>query len=324
MQQMLYTQKYFVLISLCSALSLAALPIRAADGFDNNYFGSDANQLLVQIDGAPHAVVFGPGTLSDGGYYIRIPQDSARSIGSVSSFYLTEATSSLRSAYLDRVTATTLFYRIYAVGAIPPGWTAFALSTDASLDANQCYATSQANVWTGLFNVDLLTGLADGQYVFEFFLQSDLYDVGSEAPNPCSINASMQCNASELHTERYISSRFRVTDPTACALPALLADLAPPTRLLFSVGTVAAPEVAAAPAKLAFWPNPAVEEIEPGLPETGGIFQLVLWNAAGRRVRTWEVRPGDRLSVADLVPGVYFAALFDEQRRWVAGGKLVR
>ena len=210
------------------------LPLRAADGFDNNYVGGDANQLYVTINGLNRAVLFGPGAMSTGSFFIGIPNGATDDRGQVSSFVLTGAASFLRSAYFDRVTGTTLYYRIYPDMTTPPGWSALALQPQSTLVPGTCYTSTQSNTWQITQSINVLQGLSNGHYVLEFYIQSELYDVGLEE-GACTVNALEQCNTAYVHAGRYISSRFNTTDPMACDISNVIATQSAPTKILFEV-----------------------------------------------------------------------------------------
>lgn len=209
-------------------------PVMAADGFDSNYVGGDANQLSVTINGLNQSVLFGPGLMSTGGFFIPVPNGTTNNQGQVSSFVITGASSSLRSAYFDRVLSTALYYRIYPVSEAPPAWTVLNLLEQSGLLPGTCYTSTQLNNWQVIQSIDVLQGLANGDYVLEFYIQSELYDVGLE-DGSCEINALEQCNTAQVHTGRYISSRFNTTDPTACDLTNIIAGQSEPTKILFQV-----------------------------------------------------------------------------------------
>ena len=206
----------------------------AADGFDNNYVGGDANQLYVTINGLNRAVLFGPGAMSTGSFFIGIPNGVTDDRGQVSSFVLTGAASFLRSAYFDRVNSTALYYRIYPALTTPPGWSTLAMQAQSSLVPGTCYTSTQSNTWQITQSLNVLQGLANGHYVLEFYIQSELYDVGLEEGS-CTVNALEQCNTAYVHTGRYISSRFNTTDPMACDIDNVIATQSAPTKILFEV-----------------------------------------------------------------------------------------
>lgn len=207
----------------------------AADGFDTNYIGSDANQLGVTISGVSHIVLFGPGGMSSPGFYIPIPNGTTNNQGNVSSFTINSAFSYLRSAYLDRVVSTTLYYQVHLASAGTGPWSTLPLQlTSIPLLPNVCYSTTQDNYWGVNQTINLLEGLSGGDYVLEFYIRSELYDVGDET-DPCNINATQQCNNQNIHAGRFISSTFNTTDPTACTLATTLANQSPATKIAFHV-----------------------------------------------------------------------------------------
>ncbi|MCC6282911.1 MAG: T9SS type A sorting domain-containing protein [Saprospiraceae bacterium] len=224
--------RFFFLPALLTTVLSGA--IRAADGFDTNYVGGDANQLSVTINGLNQAVLFGPGLMSPGTFFIPVPNGTSNDQGQVSSFVITGAYSSLRSAYFDRVLSTALYYRIYPVSGVPPLWTVLNLQEQSGLLPGTCYTSTQLNNWQINQSVNVLQGLNNGDYVLEFYIQSELYDVGLE-DGSCDINALEQCNTSQIHAGRYISSRFNTTDPTACDLSNIIAGQSDPTKILFQV-----------------------------------------------------------------------------------------
>lgn len=226
---------FFRFVMVFNILAMGpSLPAYASDGFDNNYVGGDANQFSVIINGLNQALLFGPGQMSTGGYFINIPNGTTYNEGPISSFVLTSAASHLRSAYLDRVLSTALYYRIYAVSATPPGWTSLALQPQSVLPPGTCYNQTQDNTWQVNQSLDILQGLSNGDYVLEFYIRSELYDVGNEA-DPCNINALDQCDTTQKHPGRYISSCFNTTDPTACELANILANQSAPSKMIFQV-----------------------------------------------------------------------------------------
>ncbi len=228
------TLRYACLLGLLLLLHLH--PARAADGFDNNYIGGDANQLAVTINGLNQAVLFGPGAMSMGGFFINIPNGAMNDQGTVSSFIITGAQSFLRSAYLDRVLSTRLYYRVYLASGSAPAWSSLSLQPLSSLNPTTCYTLSQSNNWSVTQSVDVLQGLSNGDYVLEFYMRSELYDVGLETPDPCTINAEEQCLQPNPHPGRYISSTFNTTDPTACDLANIIANQSVPTKITFHLG----------------------------------------------------------------------------------------
>jgi hypothetical protein len=219
---------------LLSATGFCLPLLHAADGFDNNYVGGDANQLFVTINGLNQAVLFGPGAMSTGSFFINIPNGTTDNRGQVSSFVLTGATSFLRSAYFDRVNSTALNYRIYPALTPPLAWTVLPLQAQSSLVPGTCYTSTQINTWQISQSINVLQGLSNGSYVLEFYIQSELYDVGLE-DGLCTVNALEQCNTAYVHTGRYISSRFNTTDPMACDLDNVIATQAVPAKILFEV-----------------------------------------------------------------------------------------
>lgn len=318
------------LLFIC-LLCLQAFRAFASDGFDNNYFGGDANQMMVQIDGQNRIAVFGPGDQSSGSFYIKVPNNGSADIGSINTFLITGAASYLRSAYLDRVMTTKLFYRIYPVASVPPAtWNILSLDPQSSLSPSTCYAQTQNNIWQKNESIDLIAGLANGSYVLEFYMQSDLYDVGLE-PDPCMINADDQCTTVEQHNGRYISSRFNVTDPTVCELANILANQAAPSRIYFqlanqppvSVETVAGNGYPA----LALWPNPAAgESLHFALPENRTVATLRVFNGRGQLIidaaRSGET--GGCVPVGHLAAGIYTVIAFDAQGRVAGAGRFIR
>jgi hypothetical protein len=297
----------FLFCSLCSRLF-------GSDGFDNNYVGSDANQLLVTIDNVPHAVVFGPGLLSSGGYYLDVPNGATLDLGAVQSFRLNQVISFLRSAYLDRVQSTTLYYRLYPAAAAPPAWSTLDLQPIAFLDPDSCYTTTQTTTWETAPFLNLVYGLPQGAYVIEFYLESLLHDVGAEAPDPCIINASYQCDPSVVHPGRFISSRFGLTDPSSCNFDAVTADMFAPSRMTFELTGTSGLDDAEAWARPRIFPNPvagdAVSIDWSAVPDSRRRWQLVA--AGGRILRTGE---GDSVPVGDLPKGLYWLALGDKNAR---------
>lgn len=70
----------------------------------------------------------------------------------------------------------------------------------------------------GSAHFDVLSGLGNGTYIFQFYVICDLHDVGDET-TPCNINANLQCDNTYTHPNRQLSSRFPtgVTDPNVCS-----------------------------------------------------------------------------------------------------------
>jgi hypothetical protein len=300
---------------------------RAADGFDNNYFGSDANSLLVTLNGDPKAILFGPGNLSVSAFNLHVPNGSFRDLGVLSSFTLTQAVSHLRSAYFDRVVSTTLYYRVYIDGETPPAWSTLDLDSETPLDPDSCYTTSQNNTWSGPASIDLLAGLAAGFYVMEFYIQSELFDVGAEAPDPCNINASLQCSLAESHSGRFISSRFNTTDPSACNLAAQLAGMSNPSRVTFQLATAALPKLETASFSPVVWPNPALDELRFQLPEGyAGQLTARIADVTGRWMVQRALPSGLSASVpvGDLPEGLYFLVLFDDKARRLGAARFLK
>ena len=234
-----FLRLFFLLLYLIAGRAKNAL---AADGFDNNYVGDNANQLNAAINGVNHGILFGPGNMSPaGGFYIPIPNETTNNQGLISSFIITGAVSSLRSAYLDRVLSTTLYYRVYLASSTPPAtWQTLDLLEQTPLLPSACYTSTQLDVWQAANqSIDITQGLATGSYVLEFYMRSELHDVGDETPinmnNPCVLNADALCLIPTPHPDRFISSTFNTNDPTACGLADVLANLSAPTTLTFQI-----------------------------------------------------------------------------------------
>ncbi len=210
---------------------------RAADGFDNNYIGGDANQLFATISGVNQAILFGPGTLSAAsGFFIPIPNGATNNQGTISSFIITGADSYLRSAYFDRVASTTLYYRVYVSGGTPGNWLTLNLSPLSVLPPGTCYTATQNNYWRASGqSINVVQGLPNGDYVLEFYTRSELHDVGLEPPGSCIVNADAQCQIPDEHLGRYISSRFNTTDPMACNIEDIIANQSGPTKIIFQL-----------------------------------------------------------------------------------------
>lgn len=208
---------------------------RAADGFDNNYIGGDANQLFATISGVNQAILFGPGTMSaGGGFYIPIPNGTTYNQGTISSFIITGADSYLRSAYFDRVASTTLYYRVYVSGGTPGNWLTLNLSPLSVLPPGTCYTATQNNYWRASGqSINVGQGLPNGDYVLEFYMRSELIDFGVEN-GLCEVNALQQCEE-PTHPDRYISSQFNTTDPAACNLASVIANQSGPTKIIFQL-----------------------------------------------------------------------------------------
>jgi hypothetical protein len=189
--------------------------VRAADGFDNNFTDGDANQLVVQLSDGNHAILFGPGGYSSGQYFIQIPNGTVLDMGVVNTLKFLNVQSNSRSAYWDRVSTTTFYYRIYNQNGSPPSFTGVSLTTSNNLDPTTCYTTTQLQEWNHNFNfLNVIAGLPNGFYNFEFYTQLTLTDYGDET-NPCNINASLLCQ-SPLHSGRFLSTQFNFTDPNVC------------------------------------------------------------------------------------------------------------
>ena len=206
----------------------------ASDGFDNNYVGNDPNQLLATINSVNHSLLFGPGVFSNPGYYIHVPNNATPDLGVVSSFTLTNVFSYVRSAYFDRVLGTTFYYRIYRQDDAPGAWTAVPLDPQNVIDPDICHGSVQIQTWEKDFALNLLEGLPNGLYFFEFYTESTLKDVGDES-DPCMINASLQCNNALNHPGRHLWTRYNVTDPTVCDLENVEAGQSPPSKLALQV-----------------------------------------------------------------------------------------
>ncbi len=231
-------ERFFRLTLLIAGLTASQTQIaRAADGFDNNYIGGDANQLFATISGVNQGILFGPGSMSGGGgFYIPIPNGTTYNQGTITSFLITGADSYLRSAYLDRVTSTTLYYRVYASGGTPGAWLTLNLSPLNVLVPGTCYTATQDNFWSASGqSINVVQGLANGDYVLEFYMRSELYDVGFEPPNSCVVNADELCLMPVDHPGRYISSRFNTTDPMGCDIEDVIAGQSPPTKISFQL-----------------------------------------------------------------------------------------
>lgn len=189
--------------------------IRAADGFDNNFIDGDANQLVVQLSDGNHAILFGPGGYSGGSYFIHMPNGSTVDMGVVNTLKFLNVQSTARSAYWDRVTATTFYYRIYNQNGSPPNFIGVSLSPASTLDPNTCYTSTQLQEWNHNFNfLNVIAGLPNGSYTFEFYTQLTLTDYGDES-SPCNINASLLCQT-PIHSGRFLSTQFNFTDPNVC------------------------------------------------------------------------------------------------------------
>jgi len=225
----------------------------AADGFDNNLISNDAFEMLIDLysSGNERRVVFGPSDLSSGTYYIPIPNYSEFNAGVVNYFKIKKIFAHPRSAYFDRVDNVTFYYRIYPVSAPPPEGSGYSILGDypfghVGFDPNACYSSSQQDDWTmdranDHFNV--LSGLSNGTYVFQFYIVCDLHDVGDET-DPCMINALLLCNQNIPHAGRQLSSRFPngMVDPSVCPNSSNYyynLVLATPTRIRFQVTTAA-------------------------------------------------------------------------------------
>lgn len=227
----------------------------AADGFDNNLISNDAFEMLIDIysSGNERRVVFGPSGLSSGSYYIPIPNYSEHNAGVANHFKIKKIFAHPRSAYFDRVDNVSFYYRIYPVSSPPAEGAGYTLLADypfghAGLNPNQCYTTSQQDDWTmDRFgdHFDVLSGLGNNTYIFQFYIVCDLYDVGDES-TPCNINALLLCDPNITHPGRQLSSRFPngVVDPNVCTNGNsnyyYNLVLAPPTKIRFQV-TSAAP-----------------------------------------------------------------------------------
>jgi len=311
-------------------LCLQTLHALASDGFDNNYFGGDANQLMVTINGQNKVALFGPGDLSTGSFYIPVPNGSSGNLGAINTFNITGAASYLRSAYFDRVLSTVLYYRIYPSASIPPAnWSMITLEAQSSLPLSTCYTQTQNNIWQKNQSVDLLVGLSNGSYVLEFYMRSDLYDVGLE-PDPCMINANDQCNMLEQHFGRYISSRFNVTDPTACDLANILANQSAPSKIFFQLSNqplqVWTP--ADGSATLTIWPNPVVgKTLHFSLPaERGTVYLLQIFSCLGQLAGS-TIPVDEKIDFIDteqLTEGIYSIIASDAQGRVIGVGRFAK
>lgn len=226
----------------------------AADGFDNNLISNDAFEMLIDLysSGNERRVVFGPSALSSGTYYIPIPNYSEFNAGVVNYFKIKKIFAHPRSAYFDRVDNVTFYYRIYPASAPPPEGTGYSILGDhpfghVGLDPSVCYSASQQDDWTmdrASDHFDVLSGLSNNTYIFQFYIVCDLHDVGDET-DPCMINALLLCDQNIPHSGRQLNSRFPngVVDPNVCPNSSNYyynLVLATPTRIRFQV-TSAAP-----------------------------------------------------------------------------------
>lgn len=233
-------------------LAIASLsPLYAGDGFDNNYLGSGSNRIGVIINGEGFTINFGPSAATWG---IPIPNGTTYTHpGSITSLNINSATAIIRSAYYDRVLSTTLFWRIYPENNPPSGMEAepgnfpnfFNLSAVTKLDEDSCFTSTQGEQWQANVNVNVLSGLTQGQtYILEFFIIHDLYDVGDESEllaSNCTqggYNVTLCQNVNQL--ERYLKSTYNTTDPTTCNYDNVVANQSHATRFRFGYG-VAAP-----------------------------------------------------------------------------------
>lgn len=205
-------------------LFFATQNVQAADGFDNNLISNDAFEMIIAIYNSTteHRVTFGPSALSSGGYYIAIPNNAEHNAGVVNYFKIKKIFAHPRSAYFDRVDGVTFYYRIYTVGSSPPGYSTLDdyPFDNAGLNENECYTTSQQDDWImdrASDHFDVLNGLGNGTYIFQFYIVCDLHDVGDES-NPCSINATLLCDQNITHPGRKLDSRFPngMVDPNVC------------------------------------------------------------------------------------------------------------
>jgi hypothetical protein len=226
----------------------------AADGFDNNLISNDAFEMTIDLysSGNERRVVFGPSALSSGTYYIPIPNYSEFNAGVANYFKIKKIFAHPRSAYFDRVDNVTFYYRIYPASSPPPEGTGYVVLGDypfghVGFDPNACYTSSQQDDWTmdrAGDHFDVLNGLGNGTYIFQFYIVCDLHDVGDET-DPCNINALLLCDQNIPHAGRQLSSRFPngVVDPNVCSNSSNYyynLVLATPTKIRFQV-TSAAP-----------------------------------------------------------------------------------
>lgn len=234
------TLHFLIFLALFSAQEM-----QAADGFDNNLISNDAFEMLVDIyaSGSERNVVFGPSTLSNGAYFITIPNGIEYNAGVVNYFHVKLVKAHPRCAYFDRVENITFYYRIYSTSASPLGYNSVSLSPENTLDPNACYGATQQQNWSNTFSphLDVLEGLGNDTYYIEFYIEMDLHDVGDES-TPCAINATLQCDQNIPHTGRQLSSRFPngVVDPNVCqGSPSYYYSLtlAAPTKIRFQVTT---------------------------------------------------------------------------------------
>jgi hypothetical protein len=234
---------------LCLLLLLPFVRAKASDGFDNNFIGSNAHEMLVDVfsSGNEKDVLFGPSTMSSGSYFIQVPNGIAYyNLGVANYFKVKQVKTHPRSAYFDRVNDAIFYYRIYNINdGSPPGFTAVSLTAQNSLDPNTCYTLSQQQDWLYTFSpqLDVTSGLGVGTYYMEFYLESNLYDVGDES-DPCNINALQQCNNGIQHTGRMLTSQFPngAVDPNICPGSQYYyynLALANPTKIRFQITTPA-------------------------------------------------------------------------------------
>lgn len=209
----------------------------AGDGFDNNYISGSNNMLFVHYksDGSGNALVFGPGGHLSGSYYIDVPQNSFADIGTITQLKLDSVKSHPRSAYLDRVASTVLYYRIYRIGQTPPSWNAISMFRTGTM-SSACLTNSVEDIWKGVGpSGNLIDGLGGGDFYLEFYTVSTLSDFGLDPSALCAQDPSLLCNAGISNPGRILSSRFNTTDPCPITYATTLADQSEPSLVQFHV-----------------------------------------------------------------------------------------
>jgi hypothetical protein len=228
------------------ALSAGNFTLFAGDGVDNNYVGADANTMFCAINYGGYNFLYGPGAKS---YGISLAPNTTYNAGDVVAFSLNEVTSTMRSAYYDRVLSTKLYYRIYLENtppadplANPANFSDVALSENISpLPLTTCFTSTQNDPWINLsLGIDVLSGLSTGNvYILEFFVEATLKDVGDDeyAPGNCtSLDPNYLC-LETADKNRVLRSTYSTTDPNHCNYASIVSGQSLPHKIRFKYVT---------------------------------------------------------------------------------------
>lgn len=308
---MIYLKTALKFYISCACLVVRLGTVLAGDGVDVSYIGGGANELNISTNLGNNVVVFGPG---DHGafpppYYKVIANGAdACDLGVLTQFRLTHVFSGMTSAYYDRVSSTTLYYRVYEqTNANPPDYSAVTMVTTTALDPNTCLLARQNDFWEVPLSIDVLDGLQSGAYFLEFYVEAVLSDYGRELA--CSFLDPVDlCDFNITHS-RILSSRFLATDPGNCDYDQYLNTQAAPTRIAFTYNAIIAAYELNGPASMKIEPNPAHSRVMITLPEPALVR---VFGASGRPFYVAPEPTGVvRLETATWAPGVYlvFATL---------------